>query len=38
MRQRQRMEIAVLGTRVSAEGIAGIVGAVLVILILLNAY
>lgn len=38
MRQQQRMEIAILGTRVNAEGIAGIIGAILMIFLLLHAF
>jgi len=34
----QRLEIRFLGTRLRAEGIAGIVGAVMVVVILLAVY
>ena len=38
MRQQQRFEIAILGTRVNAEGIVGIVGAILLIVLLLHSF
>lgn len=38
MRQQQRIEIAILGTRVNAEGIVGIVGAILLIVLLLHSF
>jgi hypothetical protein len=36
--QPQRLEISFLGTRIRAEGIAGILGAILIIGVILTAY
>jgi hypothetical protein len=36
--QPQRLEIRFLGTRIRAEGIAGIIGAITIISVILTAY